>query len=422
MNEWLIIILAVIGSAFFSGIEIAFFSTNKLQILIDKKKGKTSARILQYYNDNVSKFIGTILLGNNLAIVIYGTLVADKIDYFLKGFIPSFLLSDFNLLLAQTIISTIFILVFAEFLPKVLFRLYSYHIITFFSIPTFIIYCIFFPITIVIVGLSELLIVMTKGSKKEKRNIVFGRLDLDNYITQVSIVNNEGEMSTKEEITMFQNAIEFHDIKVRECMVPRTEIVAVDENSDIQVIKNSLIKTGFSRIVIYSQNIDNIIGFVHVYDMFGNNKCLKEMIRPLLIIPETMPAKKLLSELIGKNKSIAVVVDEFGGTAGLVTLEDIVEKIVGEIDDEYDNDKFIEKKINDMEYVLSSRIEIDYLNEKYSFNIPETDEYTTIGGFILNRIGRIPFQNEEIIIEKFIFTILKVNKNKIDLIKLKFDK
>ena len=402
-------------SAFFSGMEIAFISANKLRIELDRKQGGFASRIVKIFTNNRSQYISTMLVGNNIALVVYGMLMAGVLNPIIKAYTHS----EMIILLAQTIISTLIILVTAEFLPKTLFRVNPNKILNFFSLPVLLIYYLLFPISKLTIWISSFFLKLVLGVniKGESEKVVFGKLDIDHIIG-----TSQPEIETKDDIEhdikLFQNALDFSKIKLRECVVPRTELIALELNSTQDKLKQKFIETGLSKILIYKETIDNIIGYVQSSDLFHDPKDISTMIKSLIIVPETMPANKLLNTFMKKQKSIALIVDEFGGTAGIVTIEDIMEEIFGEIEDEHDSVALQETKINDNEYVFSGRLEIDYLNEKYSLEIPESDEYETIAGFILFNHERIPNEHDTISIEPFSFEILKVDNPRIELIKI----
>jgi CBS domain containing-hemolysin-like protein len=417
MNEIYIVILTILFSAFFSGTEIAFVSSNKLKIELDKNKGLFSAKILGYFVKNPSKLLGTLLLGNNIALVIYGIFMARMLEPKIEQMLGPQYSSEFLVLLIQTIISTIIILITAEFIPKVLFRLKSNSILNVLALPVNMLYWIFYPVIHSLVSIAE-----SSLSKIFRMNLVndeyaFTPVDLDNYIKEFTQDKNE-EAEVKQEIQMLQNAIGFKIVKLRECMVPRTEITALEVNESVELLKNTFIESGHSKILIYEESIDNIIGFVHSSAMFNKPEKIKPIIRTIPVFPETILAENVLNSFIKEHKSIAIVVDEFGGTSGIVTMEDIMEEIFGEIEDEYDMEELIEKKISDTEYLFSARHEIDFINENYQLNLPESEDYETLGGLIIKIHESIPANNEEIIFPPFRFIIEEASEARIELVKL----
>lgn len=418
MNNWLIVILSLFLSALFSGLEIAFISSNKLKIELDKNKGLFSARLLSEFMHNPSKLLGALLLGNNIALVIYGIAMAKILEPVIIEMLTPLYATNFSVLIIQTIISTILILIVAEFIPKALFRINPNTILKIFVIPVKIYYWIFYPFIHFLVWISEQILQKVFRLKIIEQNYTFSAVDLDNYIKEFAPEGRE-ESEVKQEIQMLQNAIDFRNVKLRECMVPRTEITTVEQDDSIEDLKKCFIDSGFSKILVYKESVDNIIGFVHSSAVFTNPKNIKTITRTIPIVPETMLANNVLSMFIKKHKSIALVVDEFGGTSGIVTMEDIIEEIFGEIEDEYDVEELIEKQISDKEFVFSARIEIDYLNEKYNLNLPESEEYETLGGLIIQIHESIPQKNDIIKYEAFIFKVTKASDARIEEVQLK---
>lgn len=418
MSATVIIILTIILSAFFSGMEIAFVSANKMSLEMDKKQGNLTAGILNIFTSNPGQYIATMLVGNNIALVIYGMAVARL----LKPRLELFIESDILILLINTLLSTIVILFTAEFLPKTLFRFNANGFLKLFSLPVLFFYIILYPISNFSMYLSKKMIRLFFKTKitTENDNKVFTKVDLDHYINQpenTQITNNTKDEET--EVTLFKNALDFSSVKVRDCMVPRTEIQAVEEETPLKQIRQLFIKTGYSKILVYRDSIDNIIGYVHTLQMFNNASDIKKLINPISIVPETISASKLLGIFSQKRKSIAIVVDEFGGTSGLITTEDILEEIFGDIEDEHDFDELVTKQINDNEWILSARHEINWLNEKHHFNLPENDEYDTLAGLIIDKCESIPKINTLINIENFEFRILKASEIRIELVLMK---
>ncbi len=413
----LIIIFTLLLSGFFSGMEIAFVSSNRLIQELDIKRKIIPARILSVFYNNPSRFIGALLLGNNIALVIYGIATASLIEPIITNLLPSSLSSEYIVLLIQTIISTLLILIVAEFIPKVLFRISPNAILKVFAIPVWIFYYAFYPLILLYLGISEIILKKVFRAKLIVSSYSFSAIDLEEYVKE-SIVENENGDEVNQEIQMIQNAIDFKHVKLRECMVPRTGIKALEINRDISEFRSLLTETGHSKIFIYEDSIDQIIGYIHVFDLFRNPKSIKDIIRKIDPYPETTTAKELLKNFIDNRKSTAVVLDEFGGTAGIVTMEDLIEEIFGEIEDEHDKDKEMEKQLSENTFVFSASLEIDYLNEKYKFNIPVLDNYETLAGFIIHYHESIPFVNQIIIINQFIFTILKSSGNRLDEVKM----
>jgi len=409
----LIIIISLLLSGFFSGMEIAFVSSNRLMQELDIKRKVIPARILSIFYKNPSRFIGALLLGNNIALVIYGIATANLLEPIIANYISS----EYIILIIQTIISTLLILIVAEFIPKVLFRISPNTILKAFALPVWIFYFAFYPLILTYLGISEGIIKNIFRVKLIVSSYSFSAIDLEEYVKD-SLIDTDKENEVNQEIQMIQNAIEFKHTKLRECMIPRTSIKALEINKDIDDLRKLLIETGYSKIFIYKDTIDQIIGYVHVFDLFNNPSSLNDIIRDIDPYPETIIAKDVLKNFIENHKSIAVVLDEFGGTAGIVTMEDLIEEIFGEIEDEHDKDKEIEKKVSDNIYIFSAGLEIDYLNEKYKFNIPVLDDYETLAGFIIHNYQSIPIVNQNIVINHYIFTIIKSSGNRLDEIKM----
>ncbi len=414
LTNLIIVFVTLLFSAFFSGMEIAFVSSSKLKIEVDKTKNTLGSSIISYFIDKSSQFISTMLVGNNIALVIYGIYMAIILEPLILKF------TDISLfvLLIQTIISTLIILVTAEFLPKIVFRLNPNFYLNFFAVPLVILYFLLLPIAWFILKISNFILKYLFNLKPdENEKNLLGKIDLD-YLIQENNQDNNKKNEDEEEMKIFQNALDFSDIKVRDCMVPRIEIVALDINEKIETLKQKFIETGFSKILIFDKNIDNIIGYAHSSELFKNPKTIKDILYDVIIIPETVPANKMLARFINENKNLAIIVDEFGGTSGMITIEDIIEEIFGEIEDEHDVSQIIEKQISENEYIFSARIEIDYLNDKFNINIEESDEYDTLAGYILFINENFPKVNQEIKDNNYIFRILKGSQTKIDLVKV----
>ncbi|MGL5938617.1 MAG: hemolysin family protein [Phocaeicola sp.] len=419
MGIFIQILISMFFSAFFSGLEIAFVSSNKLRFEMDRSKQSISSRILAIFYRNPNHFISTMLVGNNIALVIYGILMAQVIE---KQILSEFIQNHFIMVLLQTIISTLIILVTGEFLPKTLFKINPNLTLNILAIPTFICYILLYPISQIASSISNLLLrIMGKKTNKEDNAKAFTKVDLD-YFIQSSLPNSESKEEVDSEIQIFQNALDFSNIKVRDCMVPRTEIVSIDKEDNLEELKEQFIKSGKSKVIVYKENIDNIIGYIHSSEMFLNIKDWTDSIRPLPIVPETMNAHKLMKLFMQQKKALAVVVDEFGGTSGIVALEDLVEEIFGEIEDEHDNTSYIAKQIGEDEYLFSGRLDIEKANELFNLELPKNDDYQTIGGLILNYYQSFPKANEVITVNHFKFKIIKVTETKIELVKLKVNK
>ena len=410
------ILISLAFSAFFSGMEIAFISSNKLRFELDKKERSLSSKILGIFYRNPNLFISTMLVGNNIALVIYGILMAQVIEQnLLSGLIDN----HFLLVLIQTIISTLIILVTGEFLPKTLFKINPNFTLNIFAVPTYICYVLLYPISKFASGISNILLyIIGIKTNKEANEKAFTKVDLD-YFIQSSIQDVQNEQDIDTEVKIFQNALDFSNIRIRDCMVPRTEIVAIEYGTPIEELKARFIESGISKIIVYKENIDNIIGYIHSSEMFREQTDWTKSVRQLPIAPETMGAHKLMKLFMQQKKSLAVVVDEFGGTSGIVALEDLVEEIFGEIEDEHDTTSYIAKPVGDNEYILSGRLEIEKVNELFSLDLPENDDYQTIGGLILHQYQSFPKIHEEITFDKFHFKIIKVTATKIELVKLK---
>lgn len=417
MNNMLIIILTLVFSAFFSGVEIAFITSNKLKMELDKGKGLVAARIMSSFYRDPSRLIGTILLGNNIALVIYGIAMASVLDPWLISILPEQIGSEFMILIFQTVLATLIILLLSEFLPKVLFRINSNSIIKFFAVPLWFIYYLLYPVVFLFTGASQFILRLLLKQKFTRQEPVFTVIDLDQYIKELA-KNEEQIEDVQQEIQMFQNMIGFRKVKLRETMVPRNEMIAIEETSSIQELKDIFISHGFSRIPVFSGSIDNITGYVHSFDMFRSPEHIQSIIKPILFIPETMQANAALNLFIEERKNIAVVVDEFGGTSGMVTMEDIMEEIFGEIEDEFDAEQLTEKLIRPGEFIFSARLEIDYINDKYKLGLPESEEYTTLAGLIIHDHENIPSAGEVIIILPFRFEITQASESRIEMVKL----
>ena len=415
MSTIIYLLITMAFSAFFSGMEIAFVSVDKLRFEMERKPGITSS-ILSCFFRNPNNFISTMLVGNNIALVIYGILMAQIIEVnLLAGMIDN----HFVMVLVQTIISTLVILVTGEFLPKTLFKINPNLVLRVFAIPLFVCYVILFPISKFASGLSYLFLrLFGMRINKEASDKAFGKVDLD-YFVQSGIENAANEEELDAEVKIFQNALDFSNVRLRDCIVPRTEIVACDKTAALEELRSRFVETGLSKILVYNENIDDIVGYIHSSEMFKNPEDWTQSIRSVSIVPETMAANKLMKVLMQDKKSMAVVVDEFGGTSGIVTLEDLVEEIFGEIEDEHDIKSYVAKKVGDDEYLLSGRIEIDTLNEKFDLELPESDDYVTIAGFILHFYQKFPKLNETIVIDKYSFKIIKVTATKIELVRMK---
>ncbi|WP_341217139.1 hemolysin family protein [uncultured Wocania sp.] len=419
----IIIIVSLILSAFFSGMEIAYISSNKIHIEIEKKQDGILAKILSKLTAKPSKFITTMLIGNNIALVIYGFFMGDLLVNWFRSMLPTssvfanYLLNDLSLL-SQTIISTFVILITAEFLPKVFFQIYSNTLIKVLAVPAYIFYVLFSFISDFVIWISDFILKYFFKTEGDQIQLAFTKVELGNYISeQMESVEAHDEVDT--EIQIFQNALEFSEVKAREVMVPRTEIIAVEINESIKTLNALFTETGCTKILVYKETVDDILGYVHSFELFKKPKTIKSAMLPVEYIPETVLIKDVLNVLTKKHKSIAVVLDEYGGTSGIMTVEDIVEELFGEIEDEHDTVVLIEEKIDDETFTFSARLEVDYLNETYKLNLTENENYETLGGLIVNQTEQIPAKGDVVIIDGFQFTILEVSNTKIDLVELK---
>jgi CBS domain containing-hemolysin-like protein len=419
MNAIFVILVAIIFSAFFSGMEIAFVSANRLRIELDRKQGAFGSRFIKLFLDNPGQYIATMLIGNNIALVVYGLFFSRLLTPVLMPMIKS----EIAVLVINTVISTAVILLIAEFLPKTAFVITPNFFLKILSIPTLIFYFLFYPISKMTLAVSNWFIRFLFGIKnndKEQENLIFSKIDIDQLVSQGKQINPELE-PLNHNIKIFQKALDFSNVKLRECMVPRTEIVAIETKSSLSELKEKFIETGHSRILVYSNTIDNIIGYFELKDIFKDPPDIASCVRKVAIVPETMTANKLLKLFFAEKKNVALVVDEFGGTSGMVTIEDVLEEIVGDIEDEHDYYELIEKKIGNNEYIFSGRLEIDYLNESSNLGLPEKDDYETLPGMILYYHGSIPGNNDIVRIKNIICKIIKGTPTRIELVNLKIE-
>jgi len=404
-----IILTTLVLSAFFSGFEIAYVSSNKVHIEILKKQEGLIANILTRLTYRPSKLLATMLVGNNVALVVYGFEMGKVMTLLLPPF--------FQNVLWHTIISTLIILITAEFMPKVFFQIYANQLLKLFAIPAYFFYLLFYPFSSFIIWISDFVLRVFFKTKGDYVPLSFTKVELVDYISE-QMGNAPKKEEVDAEVQMFQNALEFSGVKAREIMIPRTEIVAVDLNETIENLIATFVSSGFSKILIYNENIDDIVGYVHSFDMFKKPKTIKEVLIPVVTIPETIQINEVLNLLMRKQKSMAVVLDEYGGTSGIVTLEDIVEELFGEIEDEHDKDKFIEEKISDDEYLFSARLEVDYINETYHLNLPESEEYETLSGLIVLHTEEIPTKGETISLPPFVFSIEACSQTRIETVRV----
>ncbi|MEM6516453.1 MAG: hemolysin family protein [Bacteroidota bacterium] len=417
-----IIISMLLLSAFFSGMEIAYVSSNKIHIEIEKNQGDFLADILKRITAKPSKFIATMLIGNNIALVIYGLVMGDVLMNWFQSLLPSqyqlvnYFLTDLNLL-SQTVISTIFILITAEFLPKVFFQIYANSFLKFFALPAYFFYLLFWFVSAFVIWVSDFILKRFFKTEGDNVQLAMTKVELGNYISeQMESVEENDEVDS--EIQIFQNALEFSEVKAREVMVPRTEIIALDINESVNTISSLFIESGLSKILVYKDSIDDILGYIHSFELFKKPKSLKSATMPVVFVPETMLVNDVLNLLTKKRKSIAVVIDEYGGTAGIMTIEDIVEELFGEIEDEHDSIALIEERLGEKHFKFSARTEVDYINETYKLELPESENYETLGGLIVHETEEIPQVDDTVIIETFKFKILEVSSTKIDVVEM----
>lgn len=403
-----VILVSILLSAFFSGMEIAYISANKFQIELQKKKEGISSKILKKLTSKSSKFITTMLVGNNIALVVYSFFMGKLI----VGFLPATMFNEFSILLLQTLISTLIILITAEFIPKAIFRIYANESLWVLAPLAYFFYILFHFISSFITTISDFLLKVFFNSSKDEQQTEFTKEELGNYITE-QLEHSRDSEEVDSEIQIFQNALEFNNLKAREIMIPRTEIVAVDINESIQNLKKLFVDTGYSKILVYRNSLDDVLGYAHAFEMFKKPKNIQAMLMTVEYVPESMRINNVLNLLTLKKRSISVVLDEFGGTSGIITVEDIVEELFGEIVDEHDTVELLENTLNGREYEFSARLEVDYLNEAYNLNIVEDEAYETLGGFIVYHNEDIPKQGEIIEIKNLYFKMLKVDSSKI---------
>lgn len=412
MELLFIILTTLIFSAFFSGIEIAFVSSNKFHIEVENKKGKYAYRVISNLVQNPSRFIAAMLVGNNIALVLYGLFMPDVLHP-----IVSFE-NEYLTLLVHTLLSTLLILLVAEFLPKAIFNSRSNQLLEFFAIPSGFFYWLFYPIVSLMIGLSNFVMHKILGARPDDEQHVFDKIDLDNYIRErTETINKEEEID--HEIQIFRNALEFSERKAREFMIPRTEVVAMPVTASVKELREEFISSNLSKILIYKNSIDNVIGYVHSFELFKKPEKIRSVLRPVSFIPESMAANEILNLLIKERRSISVVLDEFGGTAGLVTVEDVVEELFGEIDDEHDVDELLERKLSETEFIFSARQEIHYVNKKYDLSLPESENFSTLGGLVINTLESIPEKGEELVLGDYLFQVVEVSNAKIETLNIK---
>ena len=405
-------LLSLFFSAFFSGVEIAFISANKLQLELDKNTGKFPSNIISYFSKNESDFITTMLVGNNIALVVYGIVMTQILTPELSEYFSSSL----SLLLAQTFITTIIVLITAEFLPKAIFRIFPNQILKIFSLPIWLFFVVFRPLALLMLNTANIILKYIFKQEISNDKQVFGKNDLDDFLNNVK--SAEGIEDTRVEVEMLQNALDLTDKKVRECMVPRTDIIAMDVLSSINDVKEKFIKTKLSKLLIYKGNIDKVIGYIHSSDLFKNPKNVRSVLLPISFVPESMLAMDMLNQFIENNKGVALVVDEFGGTSGMITIEDVTEEIVGEIVDEHDVEELTDEQLSENSFLFLGKIDIEMVNKKYNLQLPESDEYETIAGLLLHHFEEIPKKDDVIELEEYQFNIINVNETTIQEVRL----
>ena len=424
MDSWIIVAITLFFSALCSGLEISFNSINRLQLEVELTKNTFSAKIISLFYRNQSRFITSLLLGNNIALIIYGMSMSQLLDVPVHQWLQAISLdNDFMVLLVKTVLATLLVLLAGEFLPKMLFRINPNAILSFFAFPTFLCYCLLYPLILIYTGISEFIIRYVLRLKVDREEYKFSTVDLNDYIAEYADTQ-EADEDMQQEIQLFQNVMEFRSVKLRECMGPRNEIESVKITDSIDVVKARFEETKHSKLIVIGESIDDIVGYVHLNDVVRAiaehlDVTMEDLVRTIDFFPETYTADRLLKHFIQKRQGVAAVVDEFGGTAGIVTMEDVVEEIFGEIDDEYDVEEEVERVIDDNTFVFSARLEIDYLNDTYKFDLPTSDDYETLAGMILHYCESIPEQGEELTIGKYRVKILKASNMKLDEVELK---
>ncbi len=405
----IVILITLLLSAFFSGMEIAYVSSNKVQLEIEKKEGGMIGNILEKLTRKPSRFIATMLVGNNITLVIYGIEMGKVII----GYLPE----NFHNIFWQTVLSTLVIVITGEFLPKVFFQIYTNTLLKALSPVAYFFYVIFSPISDFVTWISDNILRVFFGTQGDVTRLTFSKEELENYISeQIENMPENKEMDT--EVQIFQNALGFSQVKAREIMIPRTEIVAVDINQSVEELRDLFVSSNYSKVLVYQENIDEILGYVHAFDLFKKPKQIRDFLRPITFVPETIYISKVLDMLTKKHQSMAVIFDEYGGTSGLITLEDIVEELFGEIEDEHDQNLRKEIKISDKEYVFSARLEVEYLNEKYKLSLPESENYETLGGLVVDIYESIPKKDEEVSTENYRFLVEEVADNRVITVRL----
>lgn len=419
IQYFIYVLITLFFSALFSGLEMAFVSANRLHIELQNKQGKFSGKILSDFVKNPSQFIGTTLLGNTVSLVLYGTFMAYLLEAPIINVLPESLNNQATVMIFQTAVSTMVVLITAEFIPKSIFMLNPNSLLFFFSIPFAAIYYLLYPVVWLVVGLSKLVITHVLKLDYNEDKPVFNITDLNSFI-QNNLEMKGDDSKVDIDTKIFDNAVEFKTVKVRECMVPRTDIVGLEIEDTITDLKETFIESGHSKVIVYRETIDDVIGYCHHLELFKKPKSIQDILTPIVIVPESALANELLVQFIKERKSLALVVDEFGGTSGIVSMEDIIEEIFGEIEDEYDNDDLVEQETAENEYLLSARHEIDYLNEKYSWTLPSGD-FETLAGFILSLTENIPQKGESVVYGPFTFTVVSKQDHRIDTVKLRIN-
>ena len=414
----MVVIISLLASALFSGVEISFVSSNRLKLELDIKKKKLSASLINHFVKHQDQFMGCILLCNNIANVVYGIAMAKMLEPAIVRFLPAAITNEFTILLCQTIISTLLVLFIAEFIPKTLCRINPNGLMKVTVFPMMVLYIILYPLIFIYIGISELIIKYIFRMKITPEDYKLSTVDLNDYLKEYADPNEEDE-DIQQGIELFQNALEFQTVKLRECMQPRNEIMAVRINDSVKTVKNTFEETKHSKLIVYDGNIDNIVGYIHINDLLHKGGSFRDKVRQIEFYPETYGAQDLLQHLSKTRQSIAVVVDEFGGTAGIITTEDLIEEIFGEIEDEYDEEDDIEKTIDENDRIFSARLEIDYLNKTYKYDFPESDDYETLAGYIIHYHESIPQTGEEIVIGNYLFKIIKASETKLEEVEIK---
>ncbi len=415
-THFIIIAITLLFSAFFSGMEIAFVSVSRLKVELDREQGSFAAKLVSRLLNKKNIFISAMLIGNNVALVIYGIYTGDVITSLIIDKSTFLQESELASLLLQTFISTIVVLVTAEFLPKTIFSMNPNKWLNRFALPLTFFYYLLYPVAVFISWLSKLFLSLVNKGEAVSEELAFGNIDLNYYLSEFSV---EEQQDLDHEIQILQNALDFKDLKARDCQIPRNELITLNIDESVETLRQQFIDTGLSKVLIYRESVDHIIGYVHSSELFNKPESIKNVLRPVSIVPEPMAANEVLEQLIKQKRNLAVVVDEFGGTAGIVTIEDIIEELFGEIEDEHDNDELTEEKLSENEYLLSARLELDYLNHKYGFSLPENDEYETLGGMIVHNLEDIPEKDTDIRIERFKLTIVSVADTRIEEVRLK---